>query len=42
LFDNVYKDAHAILAAERADYAAYLDGFDDAGVTVGAGTEESR
>jgi 2-oxoisovalerate dehydrogenase E1 component alpha subunit len=42
LFDNVYVDAHAILEAERADYAAYLDGFEDADVTVGAGTEESR
>ncbi len=42
MFDNVYVDANAILAAERADYAAYLDGFEDAGVTVGAGTEEGR
>jgi 2-oxoisovalerate dehydrogenase E1 component alpha subunit len=42
MFDNVYVDANTILAAERADYAAYLDGFEDAGATVGAGTEEGR
>jgi 2-oxoisovalerate dehydrogenase E1 component alpha subunit len=42
LFDNVYAGPHAILDAERADYAAYLDGFEDAGVTVGGGAEEGR
>jgi len=42
LFDNVYADAHAILDAERADYAAYLEGFEDAGVAAGGGTEEGR
>jgi pyruvate dehydrogenase E1 component alpha subunit len=42
LFDNVYAGANAILDAERADYAAYLEGFEDAGVTVGGGAEEGR
>jgi pyruvate dehydrogenase E1 component alpha subunit len=42
LFDHVYAGAHAILDAERADYAAYLDGFADAGVAVGGGPEEVR
>jgi 2-oxoisovalerate dehydrogenase E1 component alpha subunit len=42
LFDNVYAGAHAILDAERADYAAYLEGFADADATVGGGTEEVR
>ncbi|HLI38253.1 MAG TPA: pyruvate dehydrogenase (acetyl-transferring) E1 component subunit alpha [Streptosporangiaceae bacterium] len=30
LFDNVYADPHPILDAERAQFAAYLDSFDDA------------
>ena len=29
-FDHVYTGANAILEAERADYAAYLDGFEEA------------
>jgi pyruvate dehydrogenase E1 component alpha subunit len=37
LFDHVYAGPHAILDAERAEYAAYLSGFDEAGVAV-AGT----
>ena len=41
LFDHVYAGPHAILDAERADYAAYLSGFDEAGVAV-AGTEAAR
>src|SRR3984885_5651250 len=41
LFDNVYAGANPILDAERADYAAYLSGFDEAGVAV-AGTEAAR
>src|SRR3984957_8294873 len=40
-FDNVYAGPQAILDAERAEYAAYLEGFEDAGVTVG-GVEEGR
>ncbi|HEY3878267.1 MAG TPA: pyruvate dehydrogenase (acetyl-transferring) E1 component subunit alpha [Trebonia sp.] len=31
LFDNVYADGSAILDAERAQYAAYLDGFEEQG-----------
>jgi 2-oxoisovalerate dehydrogenase E1 component alpha subunit len=30
LFDHVYTGANAILDAERADYKAYLDGFEEA------------
>jgi pyruvate dehydrogenase E1 component alpha subunit len=30
LFDNVYTGANAILDAERAEYAAYLEGFEEA------------
>jgi 2-oxoisovalerate dehydrogenase E1 component alpha subunit len=30
LFDHVYTSANAILDAERADYQAYLDGFEEA------------
>ena len=30
LFDHVYTSANAILDAERADYEAYLDGFEEA------------
>jgi pyruvate dehydrogenase E1 component alpha subunit len=41
LFDHVYAGPHAILDAERAEYAAYLSGFDEAGVAV-AGTEAAR
>jgi 2-oxoisovalerate dehydrogenase E1 component alpha subunit len=41
LFDNVYAGPHTILDAERAEYAAYLSGFDEAGVGV-AGTEAAR
>jgi 2-oxoisovalerate dehydrogenase E1 component alpha subunit len=37
LFDNVYAGPHQILDAERAQYAAYLAGFDDADAAV-AGT----
>jgi hypothetical protein len=37
----VYAGPHAILDAERAEYAAYLSGFDEAGVAV-AGTEAAR
>jgi pyruvate dehydrogenase E1 component alpha subunit len=29
LFDHVYTGANAILEAERADYEAYLDGFEE-------------
>jgi pyruvate dehydrogenase E1 component alpha subunit len=42
LFDHVYAGPHSILDAERADYAAYLEGFEDAGVAVGGGAEEGR
>ena len=42
LFDNVYAGPHAIVDAERAEYAAYLAGFDEAGVAVGAGKEDGR
>jgi 2-oxoisovalerate dehydrogenase E1 component alpha subunit len=42
LFDNVYAAPHAILDAERAEYAAYLAGFDEAGVAVAAGKETGR
>jgi pyruvate dehydrogenase E1 component alpha subunit len=31
LFDNVYAGPHAILDAERAQYSAYLDSFEEAG-----------
>lgn len=31
IFDHVYAEPHAGLDVERADYAAYLDGFADAG-----------
>src|ERR1700722_16105758 len=34
LFDNVYAGPHQILDAERAQYAAYLAGFDDADAAV--------
>src|ERR1700734_3959396 len=34
LFDNVYAGPGQILDAERAQYAAYLAGFDDAGTAV--------
>src|ERR1700728_3489868 len=34
LFDNVYAGPHQILDAERAQYAAYLAGFDDADTAV--------
>jgi 2-oxoisovalerate dehydrogenase E1 component alpha subunit len=30
IFDHVYTGANAILDAERADYEAYLDGFEEA------------
>jgi pyruvate dehydrogenase E1 component alpha subunit len=30
VFDHVYTGANAILDAERADYEAYLDGFEEA------------
>jgi 2-oxoisovalerate dehydrogenase E1 component alpha subunit len=42
LFDNVSAGPNAILDAERADYEAYLSGFEDAGVSVGGGMEEAR
>ena len=29
VFDHVYADSTAILDAERAQYAAYLEGFDE-------------
>ncbi|MGH3263696.1 MAG: thiamine pyrophosphate-dependent enzyme, partial [Trebonia sp.] len=31
LFDHVYADGNAILDAERAQFAAYLAGFEEAG-----------
>jgi len=31
IFDHVYAGKHAILDAERAEYAAYLAGFEDEG-----------
>jgi hypothetical protein len=30
VFDHVYSGANAILDAERAEYQAYLDGFEEA------------
>src|SRR5277367_5585799 len=51
LFDHVYAGPHQILDAERAEYAAYLAGFDDAGAaaagavagsTVAGSTEADR
>jgi pyruvate dehydrogenase E1 component alpha subunit len=30
IFDNVYAEPHAVLAAQRAEYADYLEGFEDA------------
>jgi pyruvate dehydrogenase E1 component alpha subunit len=31
IFDNVYAEPTAILRAEREQYAAYLDSFEEAG-----------
>ena len=31
LFDHVYAGGHAILDAERAKYAEYLEGFEEQG-----------
>ena len=45
LFDNVYAGPHQILDAERAEYAAYLAGFDDAGAAAAgavAGSTEAH
>ena len=38
LFDHVYAGANAILDAERAQYAAYLDGFEEEGAGDDAGS----
>ena len=35
MFDHVYAGENQILDAERAEYAAYLAGFDEAGVAAG-------
>jgi len=38
IFDHVYAEPHAALAAERAAYAQYLEGFTDSGTDETEGT----
>ncbi|HEY6788593.1 MAG TPA: thiamine pyrophosphate-dependent enzyme, partial [Trebonia sp.] len=40
IFDHVYADRNAILEEERAQYAAYLDSFDESGLHERAQLEE--
>jgi pyruvate dehydrogenase E1 component alpha subunit len=41
IFDHVYADRNAIVDEERAQYAAYLDSFDGAGLPEGAQQKET-
>ncbi len=41
LFDNVYASPSAILDAERGQYAAYLDGFEEQAESLAAGSRET-